>query len=706
MKRIILVPISLYLIIKLITSCATKELYDDSSPENLNGGSDQNIPLLISPFPLDILPPSLGVQYYRDGIVFLSDSKNEEKISSGHVSFGQAQAYYAPFGDSTLGQHINFSPKTPFLYPCDAVTFSDDFGTMYFTKPSETDNLEKIYRAENFMIGDLRQQWTYGTDPLEFCKEGSIYTHPAISSDASFMIFSSNNQGSTGGMDLFIARNIDMRWSEPQNLGELINTSGNEIFPSLDRNNNLYFSSDGRQGQGGYDVYLCYFDGKEWGIPVNAKNQINTKNDEFAFTIDRNSGKSAFFTSRKTTRNADPQLYNVAINKNLSSNAGKDLTHIIYGINVDSSAIKLLAKRREIEKMRADSIEAARIRAEKTAAEKFRNDSIAAAKLAEQKLRLDRQNAIKFRNDSIAAAKLAAQKLQAEKAKAEKLRNDSIAAAKLEARKLEAQRIAAASKLKADSIEAERLRAERIRTEKMNAEKRKADSIATQKLIAQKREAERTRLEKLRNDSIAAAKLTAQKAEAERLRAEQLRVEKRKSDSLTAVKLAAQKIEAERLKAEKRKSDSIAFAKLTLQQKEAERIKALNKRKADSLEAERIKAENLKAEKLRIERFRADSLAAARLKENERLKKDEVYYKVQILSTVKPRGDFEVTINGVKYQAQQYFYLKEYRYVIGAFRSVDPARELQYKARSSGWPQAFVAAFKNGERSLDKELFK
>ena len=729
MKKIFIFTISVYLIFRLITSCATKELYEDGSYETTNNLNLDN-PLIINEFPLDIIPPSLGIQFYRDGIVFLSYSKNEEKIPSGHVSFGQAQAYYAPFGDSTLGQHINFSPKAPFLYPCDAVSFSSDFGTMYFTKPSENDNMEKIYRAENFMFGDLKQMWTYGTEPVEFCQEGYRYTHPAVSADGSFMIFSSNTPGSAGGMDLFMTRSVDMKWSEPQNLGNFINSTGNEIFPALDMQNNLFFSSDGRKGEGGYDVYFCKYDVRGWGVPINITDRINSKNDEFAFTIDRNTGKTAFFSSMKKSRNSETLLFKISINDKLPASAKKDLSAIIYDISasrIDSSEVKRFLA----EKMRADSIEAARINAEKLAAEKHRNDSIAAAKSAAQKLIIDRQKAEKFRidsiaatkltaqkrqaerlkaeklrNDSIAAAKLNTQKLQADRLKAEKLRNDSIAAAKLAAQKLEAQRIAAANKLKADSIEAERLRVERIRTEKMSAERRKADSIATVKLTAQKREAERLRLEKLRNDSIAAAKLAAQKTEAERLKTEQLKAEKRKTDSLAAVKLASQKLEAERLKAEKRKSDSIAFTKLSAQKQEAERIKALNKHKADSLEAERLKTEKLKAERLRIERFKADSIAAARLKENERLKKDEVYYKVQILSSVKPKGDFEVTINGVKYQALQYLYLKEYRYVIGAFSSVDPARELQYKARNSGWPQAFVAAFKNGERSLDKELFK
>lgn len=704
MKRIFVIIISAYLIFRLITSCATRELYEDSSFESINNPNLDN-PLVISSFPLDLIPPSVGVQFYRNGIVFLSYSKNEENIPSGHVSFGQAQAYYAPFGDSTLGEHINFSPKAPFLYPCDAVSFTSDFGTMYFTKPSENDNMEKIYRAENFMFGDLNQMWTYGTEPVEFCQEGYRYTYPAVSADGSFMIFSSNTPGSAGGMDLFLTRSVDMKWSEPQNLGDFINSTENEIFPALDMQNNLYFSSDGRKGEGGYDVYFCKYDGRGWGVPINLTDQINSKNDEFAFTIDRNTGKTAFYSSRKKSRNSEPQLFKISINYKLPASANKNLSAVFYDISaprIDSSEIIRFL----MEKMRADSAEAARINTEKLTAEKHRNDSIAAAKSFAQKLIADRLKAEKLRNDSIAGAKLTAQKLQADRLNAEKLRNDSIATAKLAAQKLEKQRIAAANKLKTDSIEAERLRIEKIRTEKMSAEKRKADSIATLKLTAQKREAERLRIEKLRNDSITTAKLATQKLEAERLKAEQLKAEKRKTDSLTTVRIAAQKIEAERLKDQKRKSDSIAFTKLSAQKQEAERIKALNKHRADSLETERLKKEQLKAERLRIERFRADSIAAARLKENKSLKKDEVYYKVQILSSVKPKGDFEVIIEGEKYQALQYYYLKEYRYVIGASSSISPAIKLQNKARKSGWPEAFVAAFKNGERSLDKELFK
>jgi hypothetical protein len=675
MKKIFIATISVYLVIRLISSCAMRELYDDSLYETLNDTADFNIPISITYLPLDILPPSLGVQFYRDGIVFLSDSKNEENISSGHVSFGTVQAYYAPFGDSTLGQHINFSPKAPFSYPCDALSFSNDFGTMYFTKPSEKDNREKIFLAENFMIGELKQVWTYSTEPLEFCKEGSIYSHPSISVDGKILIFSSDMPGFAGGMDLFFSRQENMRWAEPENLGKFINTTGNEIFPILDRDNNLFFSSDGLPGFGGYDIFICKYNGKGWDFPVKITKLINTKNDEFAFTIDRNSGKSAFFTSRKTSKNAELQLYKISLNQNIPKVNNKDLSELLYGMSVDSGEIKLMAKKLEAEKMRADSIEAARIEAEKLKAAKAKADSLGAVKLEARRLEEERLRAAKTKADSLEVVKQMAERLKAERLRAEKLKADSISAAKLTA--------------------------ERLKTEKLKADKIRSDSIAAAKLTAQRLEAERLRAAKIKSDSIEAARLRAEKLEAERLKAART-----KADSLEAARLKAERLKSDSLTAVKMKAESIEAARRNTERLEAERIKAANKLKADSIQAARLAAQKLEAERIRAARLRADSLEAERLKAARLANPDIITYKVQFISTVKPKGKFRITVDGVVYDANEYFYLKEYRYTIGEFATLDPAKDLQFGCRRSGYPQAFVVAFKNGERSLDMGLFK
>jgi len=87
-------------------------------------------------------------------------------------------------------------------------------------------------------------------------------------------------------------------------------------------------------------------------------------------------------------------------------------------------------------------------------------------------------------------------------------------------------------------------------------------------------------------------------------------------------------------------------------------------------------------------------------------RKDTVIYRVQLLSSPLPQKENEIILNGVTYNMYQYFYQGGYRYTIGEFRSVVPATELMNNCRRSGYPQAFVVAFKNNTRSLDPKLFK
>jgi hypothetical protein len=709
MNKLFIATISAYLILWFMSSCATKGLYEDSLNKDSRSGNIMftdglNNPIKIEPYPIDIIPPSLGVKFYRDGIVFLSESKNEGKMPSGYLSFGIAQAYYAPIEDTTLGQRIIFSPKVPFPYPCDALSFSNNFGTMYFTKQSEKDKREKIFRAELFIINEDKQDWTFDTEPLEFCKEGSIYSHPSISVDGSMMIFSSNNPGSSGGMDLFITRNENMKWSEPKNLGKIINTAGNEIFPALDINNNLFFSSDGLPGYGGYDIFICKYNGKGWNSPVKMTKSINSKNDEFAFTIDCKSGKSAFFTSRKTSKNAEPQLYRISLNEKLPVIENKDLSALLYDVSVselDPSELKLMAQRLEEERMRADSIETARVEAERIKTATARADSIANAKLNAQRIAAARVNAAKMKADSITASKQMSERLKAERLRVEKLRADSISAAKLAAERIKTDKLKA-DKIRSDSIAASKLTAQRLEAERLRAAKIKSDSIVAARLRAEKLEAERLKAARTKADSLEASRI-----KAERIKADSLAVVKMKAESIEAARRNAERLESERIKAvNKLKDDSIQAVRLAAQKLEAERIKAANKLRADSIAAAKLTAGRIEAARIRAERLRADSLEAARLEAARKANPDIITYKVQFISTVKPKGKFKITVDGVVYNANEYFYLNEYRYTIGEFTTLDPAKYLQYGCRRSGYPQAFVVAFRNGVRTLDMELFK
>jgi hypothetical protein len=270
-----------------------------------------NTLLKVDWFRLDIIPPSSGVQFYRDGIVFLSNSRLEGKMLESHTSFGTVEAYYATLKDTIIGNHTLFSPDNSWDVPAEAMTFNSDYSVMYYTKLPGNKEKEKIYQAKYQLYKKGKRDWISDTKPLSFCSDKSVYASPALSADGDKMIFVSDRKESIGKLDLFISYKEGSDWSSPINLGNLINTQGNEISPFLDQENNLFFSSDGIKGFGGYDIYLCHYNGRGWDKPVNLTQRINTPDDDFAFTLSRLDGKSAFFTTKTKAFDRPLKLFRV-----------------------------------------------------------------------------------------------------------------------------------------------------------------------------------------------------------------------------------------------------------------------------------------------------------------------------------------------------------------------------------------------------------
>ncbi len=266
--------------------------------------------LRVRPFDREIIPPSSGVQFYRDGIIYLSHSKVDEKVPEHHLSFGSVKTYASLISDTIPGNFLPFELNSTTLFPSEATTFSGDFNTMYLSLIPEKSSSEKIFRARR-----TSNEWKIEEKPLEICNDNYIYSHPCLSADGAFMVFSSDQSGTNGGLDLWITRKEGEKWSKPENLGKLINSSGNELFAALDSKNNIYFSSDGHPGKGGYDIFVARYNGSAWDKPQVLPDPINTKDDELAYTIDKTDSKTAFYTKRSRSGKPRAQLYIVDINQ-------------------------------------------------------------------------------------------------------------------------------------------------------------------------------------------------------------------------------------------------------------------------------------------------------------------------------------------------------------------------------------------------------
>ncbi len=123
-------------------------------------------------------------------------------------------------------------------------------------------------------------------------------TSLSLSADGKQLYFASDRPGGFGYLDIYVSNRMDNgSWSKPQNLGPLVNTDGFEDSPYIHSDNKtLYFSSDGRPGLGGYDVFRSEWSEAGWQKPINMGYPINTPDDNFHFVMAANR-THAYYTS-------------------------------------------------------------------------------------------------------------------------------------------------------------------------------------------------------------------------------------------------------------------------------------------------------------------------------------------------------------------------------------------------------------------------
>jgi len=198
-----------------------------------------------------------------------------------------------------LGGDIN----TP--YHEASATFTKDGNTVYFTRNNFLDGKKgkdknktirlKLYKATK--TGE--NTWTNVVE-LPFNSNNYSVAHPALSPDGKKLYFSSDMPGTMGMSDLWYVDVLgNDSYGEPVNLGPEINTSARESFPFISDKNNLYFSSDGRSGLGGYDIFVTPLDkeGKPGSI-TNLGSPSNSAQDDIGFIIDEES-RIGYLTSNR-----------------------------------------------------------------------------------------------------------------------------------------------------------------------------------------------------------------------------------------------------------------------------------------------------------------------------------------------------------------------------------------------------------------------
>lgn len=145
---------------------------------------------------------------------------------------------------------------------------------------------------------------------LPFCDPNYSYGHPAISPDGKELYFVSNIPSAKGATDIFkVSIDGENDYSQPENLGALVNSPRKEMFPFIGKDGTLYFSSDRAYGKGGLDVYKSSLDiNNNFKLAVALPSPINSNTDDFCFIVDDDKNEG-YFSSRRSTGKGDDDIY-------------------------------------------------------------------------------------------------------------------------------------------------------------------------------------------------------------------------------------------------------------------------------------------------------------------------------------------------------------------------------------------------------------
>jgi len=275
-----------------------------------------------------------GPSYYKDQIVFTS-SRATPKLVMRNYNWTQKpfwDMYVSELENGQLKKAKLFNKKVNGKLHDGPASFANNGTTMAFTRNNYKDKTkDKVVEIQIHFSNYENGKWS---NPTPFVYNNTEYSvgHPCLSEDGNTMYFTSDMPGGFGGSDLYrVSKTGINEWGKVENLGNKINTEGDELFPFIEDNNKiLFFASNGRFGLGGVDIFMCGINGSDYGNVYNAGAPLNTQFDDFSAVVD---GKTnlGYFSSNRTGGKGNDDIYSFDILK------GLDIGKIINGIAKDKN---------------------------------------------------------------------------------------------------------------------------------------------------------------------------------------------------------------------------------------------------------------------------------------------------------------------------------------------------------------------------------
>ncbi|MBR3089885.1 MAG: OmpA family protein [Prevotella sp.] len=184
-----------------------------------------------------------------------------------------------------------------------ACSFTPDQREMYLTQCSSDPSYPRYAKIMKSNRSDAA--WSKPSDVQLTRDTLSSYAHPAISPDGEWLYFTSDMPGGQGGLDIWRVRLSSNGLGGVENLGPIINTPGDEEFPTFRPNGDLYFSSNGHPGMGGLDIFIATVgDNGKWQLE-HPGYPLNSQGDDFGMTFEGPHNRGFFCSNRGDGRGWD-----------------------------------------------------------------------------------------------------------------------------------------------------------------------------------------------------------------------------------------------------------------------------------------------------------------------------------------------------------------------------------------------------------------
>ncbi|MBI2967772.1 MAG: OmpA family protein [Bacteroidetes bacterium] len=185
-----------------------------------------------------------------------------------------------------------------------AVTFDSKFKAIYFTRcPIEGG---KIGGCQIYTAAPKGNDWA-SPEKISLGPDSNTIGHPSLSADATELYFASDMAGGLGGRDIWVSKwdKKEKKWGDAQNLGTVINTPGDEVYPFMHENGTLYFSSNYHIGMGGTDIFKSKRKSDKWDPVENLGYPMNSEGDDFSIIFEGLADRGYLTSNRKGGKGND-----------------------------------------------------------------------------------------------------------------------------------------------------------------------------------------------------------------------------------------------------------------------------------------------------------------------------------------------------------------------------------------------------------------